>query len=232
MPGPVIAGTGGPDMKPHGRQISWARVLSVVIPTGAALIFGLWAGHDLARTHRTIEGHTYLHAMDEITAAARSGDTNAIHDAVMQARQNVHTGASAAVAADTNSAPAVIFLQDFSSLQLLIAKTNGVTSSTEKALETFFAVHPRIPVLSDTNALCEVQEVAYAYSEILQERGQTKRAVEMLEAILQTDLDADTEKRIKVEAAELYVILAEKSGGNEQRAYLDRVMELINQLRW
>jgi len=76
-------------MKIVANQISWARVLSVAIPTCAALIFGLWAGRDLEQSHSEMRAMMCLDAMDRVEAAVLSGDTNALHEAIKMARLSI-----------------------------------------------------------------------------------------------------------------------------------------------
>lgn len=124
------------------------------------------------------------------------------------------------------------FARDFAEVQLLSSKTGVTEVVLMKALAGFFASHTNAPVNLDTNILVRLGDLAYGYSQLLLEQRREKEAVAMMEYILLTHPMPDIERRVRVEAAELYMLLAEKESGEERARYAERAKTLVSNTLW
>jgi len=124
------------------------------------------------------------------------------------------------------------FARDFAEIQLLSSKTGVTEFVLMKALAGFFTSHTNAAVNLDTNSLVRLGDLAYGYSQLLLEQRREKEAVAMLEYILQTHPVPDIERRVRVEAAELYMLLAEKELGEERTRYIERAKTLVGNTLW
>ena len=132
----------------------------------------------------------------------------------------------------TNDISGAAFARDLDELWSVSNKTGVSAVVTMKVMERFVAVHTNVPANVDVTTLASLRDLAYSQSQLLIERGRKQEAIAMLEYILRTRPSADVSRRVRVEAAELHVFLAEKASGEERAWHLDRAKALLSEMRW
>ena len=81
---------GGDEAVMEGNAgVSWSRVLSVVLPTTAALVCGVFIGKEIAGSDLVIQRGMYWDNLQQIEQAALRGDDKAVLSTIRDIRQSI-----------------------------------------------------------------------------------------------------------------------------------------------